>query len=363
MKVKNALLALTVLLLVFFMAACGSSNTGSSPSPSPSPSQSPSDSGSFPSPSTAASTRTEIIDIKIGGGSQGGTWFVYGGKIADILNNHVPGIRASGTLGGGTTNVVSVHTGEYLLALNHAWTARLGYEGKGPFEEKYDKVRYVMSFFPAVNMFIAKKGMDIEYVDQLDDQKYRIALQPKTGLGPYWAETTFEALGFSADGLAAKGSQVTYSSHSVSAQAMQDGLVDIIQLLDPYRSSVALELDQNPGIKLLKLSGETLQKITSENPGLIRVDIPGGVYSGSPDVVPALGSMNALTASADLPDDVVYDITKALVEHLDELNEVFPPEYQLQVGPNLVEGISVPMHPGAKRYFEEIGIQVVEPQS
>ncbi|MBP5752082.1 MAG: TAXI family TRAP transporter solute-binding subunit, partial [Treponema sp.] len=85
--------------------------------------------------------------------------------------------------------------------------------------------------------------------------------------------------------------------------------------------------------------------------------IPGGTYNGTDDDIDALAIKATLAVNAELDEDTVYEMTKTLFNNLDELSQANAKGKEVSV-PSAVTGVSVPFHPGAKKFFAEVGFTV-----
>ena len=115
------------------------------------------------------------------------------------------------------------------------------------------------------------------------------------------------------------------------------------------------ELCTSIDMRFLEVDDAIFQKVKEINPGLVRVTLPAGTYAGQEEAVEGIGTGSILVASADMPEDEVYWITKTIVENLDALKEVHA-SLQGMTKENMVELGGVALHPGAERYYREIGV-------
>ena len=87
------------------------------------------------------------------------------------------------------------------------------------------------------------------------------------------------------------------------------------------------------------------------------VNLAGGTYEGVSEDVPTLGIPNVLVVSAEMPEDLAYAVTKAMFENVEDLRAIHPAANQTTVEFAL-DATPVPLHPGAIRYYEEIGAEI-----
>jgi hypothetical protein len=116
-----------------------------------------------------------------------------------------------------------------------------------------------------------------------------------------------------------------------------------------------MELDFDPGVRLLSVEGEALRKALAARPGYVPVTIPGTVYENLEGDVHTLGVPVVLIAHEDLSEDLAYRLTKALWDKHAAFVEVTPVWKTVSLE-NALLGASAPVHPGAQRYYDEQGV-------
>jgi len=122
--------------------------------------------------------------------------------------------------------------------------------------------------------------------------------------------------------------------------------------MDPYRSAGILQVDQNPGFHFMPLK---VEEYIAKYPGWIKCLVPKGTYKSLNEDYYGIGTLNCLIAHKDMSADFVYKILVAITKNLDLLNEVIPEG--LKVKPqNMPIGNAIPLHPGAKKFYEEKGL-------
>jgi TRAP transporter TAXI family solute receptor len=142
-----------------------------------------------------------------------------------------------------------------------------------------------------------------------------------------------------------------------TADALANGDIDAGFWSVGAPTSAILNLATRQSIRMLALSDAEIAAARAADPTFARATLPGGTYSGIDQDVTVLGIPNLLVVSAAMPDDLAYQLTRALFEHLEELVAVHPAARQITVELTF-DTMPVPLHPGAIRYFEEIGAAV-----
>jgi uncharacterized protein len=103
---------------------------------------------------------------------------------------------------------------------------------------------------------------------------------------------------------------------------------------------------------LVPIPSEVVAKVGN---GYVAGTIPAGSYDGQPAAVPTAVTKTLLVTREAVSDDVVYLMTKSLFDHLDLLVDVSPAAKGIDVA-TAPFGLPVPLHPGAERYYREIGL-------
>jgi TRAP transporter TAXI family solute receptor len=103
------------------------------------------------------------------------------------------------------------------------------------------------------------------------------------------------------------------------------------------------------------VTGAEVDGFLKSHPFYIEDTIPGGMYTGTPGEVKTFGPLATLVTSADLPDEAAYQVVKAVFSNLDDFKKLHPVLEKLNAK-DMVRGNSAPFHPGALRYFKEVGL-------
>jgi uncharacterized protein len=108
--------------------------------------------------------------------------------------------------------------------------------------------------------------------------------------------------------------------------------------------------------KLVPVTGAEVDQLVEKNQYYTKATIPGGMYRGSPDDVDTFGVRATFVTSADVPEEVVYEVTKAVFENFEDFKQLHPAFATLEKEEIVTGGLSAPMHPGAEKYFKEAGL-------
>lgn len=303
----------------------------------------------FSAPASAADKFIRIVS-----GPAGGSWYPLGAKIAEILDKQVPGISTSNGPGGGVGNVKDVNKGEAEIGWTYGHTAFDGYTGKETFKKKHANIRHLATLYPAgLQTAVLSKSKIRSYAD-LKDKNISPGKAKWSGYAAY--KMVAKHYGYSVEDVKKNGGTVHHVSYSDSVALMKDGHIDAFTGLTSVPQASFLSLEFSPGIRLLSLDEAVLAKILKSNPGFIRTEITSAHYKSIKKPVTTLGAVTILVISKDVPDDVAYKITKALWENHAEFAKVKKVWNTVKLETALL-GAAVPVHPGAKRYYDEKGVK------
>ena len=301
-----------------------------------------------------ASTASAETFVRIVSGPAGGSWYPLGAKMAEIFGKHVSGISTSNGPGGGVGNVLDVNKGEAELGWTYGHTAFDGYTGAAPtFKAANPNVRHLATFYPAGFQTAVLADSKIMTYADLKDKNISPGKAKWSGYAAF--KMVAGKYGFSVDDVKKSGGTVHHVGYSDSVALMKDGHIDAFTGLTSVPQASFLDLEFNPGIRLLPLDEAILGGILKSNPGYIRIDIDGGDYKSIKKPVPTLGAVTIMVVNKDVPDDVVYNITKALWDNHADLAGVKKVWNSVKLE-NALWGAATPVHPGAMKYYSEKGV-------
>lgn len=290
--------------------------------------------------------------ITIASAQPGGSWYITGAGWAEFLNKYIPGVEAKvEQSGGGLQNNKLVSDGKAEFAPSVARLTVLALAGKGPFKEKLPNISVVVSNWTiGVLQFAALEKSGIKTVCDLKGK--RVTLGPAGGGGIPAALAAFKACGFSQADVTA-----SFMSYEQGKEALVDGNIDafLSYAAVPVPALKALEATFGVRWRMLGLPEDKIQAVVKANPGYVRYVIPAKAYGRDSDTI-AIGAPNILVAYSKLPDDFVYRVTKAMMEHLDEFKKIHPTHADMTREASAQAVADLPFHPGAARYYKEAGL-------
>ena len=151
--------------------------------------------------------------------------------------------------------------------------------------------------------------------------------------------------------------QTEHLSYAEAAQAMKSGSLDAIFVTAGLQTAFLENLAKEMEISFLPIDEKAMKILTTAYDFYTVENIPAGTYTGQTKDVAALGTRSVLLVSESLSEDCVYSLTKVLYEHAADLQEAGHLKLEL-LPEEAAEAVTIPFHPGAVRYYEEIGITV-----
>lgn len=296
--------------------------------------------------------------IRIGSGLAG-TYPVVGAKMAEIINANVEGVTATTVAGGTEANMALMAQGEIEIVLTYGFLTPRVQKGEGSLGVPTPQVRHLMTLYGAYFQPAASKPSGVTALADLESGPYRIYGANATSIFLPMISAALEANGTSFDGVRAAGGTVDEIGYSDTSGAMQDGRLDVGFFAGPAPYSLLMQIESQPGFTILGFDEAAGDAFTSTLAGTQMRELPAGTYAGQDEAVMLPYLMNEAVISADVPDDLVYQITKALVENVAEFEGLFAGSEEIQ--PESMRDLaSVGTHPGAIRYYEEAGITAPE---
>lgn len=295
----------------------------------------------------------EYKDLIIGGGGVGGSWYLCAAQISELIRQEMPDIPVSVIEGGAIANVRLTNEGRDMdigfASLPNVLTAL---SNKGVFEgENIDNIAPIINFATDFVQFTVLVKSGIDSIADLADK--RILPGPKGWGIEALTQQVLALYGLSYDSIKANGGGVSHVSWGEAPSLMKDGHADMVAFKGAIPLAQTLEIEATNKAKVLGIDEEKLDKFLADVPGYFKGNIPAGSYKGQTEDALTLSHTSVIFVNKDLPEDLVYTITKLIMENSDNLNQI----KGLNVGKEPLAGIdSSLLHPGAKKYYEEAGI-------
>ena len=294
------------------------------------------------------STSYAVQRISLGAGPQGGSYYAWGAAWSNIMNNEIVNSSFSvEATGGPSDNIKLIQSGDLDFGWSTTWLAGEGYSGKGWADKKYDKIRAIFPMYFSVLYVYTLEKNDIHSLSDLEGK--RICTGNAGSTSDLGGNGVLNALNI-------HPKSISPMSTNIGVNNLKDGLVDAAIGVSGVPAPFLLDLETTHNIKFISLTDEETEKILKKYPFWAIATLKKGTYKDLKRDIKVVQFWNIALASKDLPDDYVYNIVKTTFESRDKMIASDIAAKNL-LAENIVNS-SVPLHPGALKYYREIGIEI-----
>jgi TRAP transporter TAXI family solute receptor len=292
--------------------------------------------------------------VSIGTGGVTGVYYPTGGAIAKLVNRKRSeyGIRVTvESTGGSVFNANAIISGEMEFGLVQSDRQYQAVNGLAEWKKmgKQTKLRAVCSIHPESLTLIAAEDAGIKTLQDLKGKRVNIG---NSGSGQ--RGNALDVLA-AAELDAEKDIQIESLKPAESASMLQDGRIDAFFYTVGHPAAAIKEAcaGRRRKVRIVPITG--MEKLIESSPFYAKTTIPIALYPKAVNDadISTLGVMTTVMTSTDVPDDVVYALTKELFDNLEEFKTMHPAFAHL-TREGMLRGRSAPLHPGAEKYFKEV---------
>jgi len=226
--------------------------------------------------------------------------------------------------------------------------ASYAYYGKLMFDKPIKSLLGCMTLYPETIQIVARKASNINSVADLRGKRVSI--------GPLGSGTTENAKQIlAAWGMSTSDLKSQQLKASQAADYMKDGRLDAYFNTTAVGAAHIIDTCVLVPSNIVPITGPNADKLMKEFTFYANDTIPPGIYKGVDSPVKTIAVMAMMVARADLEEDIVYAVIKATYEDLDQVKKAHAKFKGIDVK-NALVGMSVPLHPGAEKYFKEVGV-------
>ncbi|MGE5256603.1 MAG: TAXI family TRAP transporter solute-binding subunit [Hyphomicrobiales bacterium] len=282
-------------------------------------------------------------------GGTAGTYYPFGGAMAKIWNSKIKDMNVTAqTSGASAENVRLINKKEVELALVQSDTLDFAYNGKEAFKEPLKGMSAVAVLYPEIVQIVVPADSAIKSFADLKGKKVGVGA-PGSG-----TEANFRQL-MDIYGLKKEDFDMRYLSFSESAEAFKDKHIDAFVVTAGIPNAGIMDVSTQNDIRILPIPADMASKLIKKYPFLAAAKVPAGTYKGVAQEVPTVAVNAVLIAGNQLKPEMVYNLTKALFENQAELAAAHAKGKELSPT-YAVQGVSIPFHPGAEKYYKEKGL-------
>lgn len=292
------------------------------------------------------------MSVRIGTSANGSTNHTIASGMANILTNAIDAYDlVPEVTTGSQENIRLLYSNSVQMAFGMLDVIKYGYEGGREFASDNapeDPFRYVLGSSPTmIHIFVTERS-SCNSIEELIGKRWGVA----TGAASqYYVPIILGAYGYTLEDIS-----ITNMTLQDICNALADDTIDVGVWITPPGSAPIADLAQTNGLRLINVDEEKAKAIMEEHTYFSYLEIPLEAYPNLKASGMALATMNVVFARTDLDEDFVYNFTKIMCENTEELAIIHPKagEYCVE---NVLRGSGViPMHPGAERYYREIGV-------
>lgn len=288
--------------------------------------------------------------LSLGTAPPGGAFFVVGGALAEVIDAEHDAWRVTAEATKGTQeNLRRLDSGELDLALANSAISYFAVRGQEGWEKEYP-IRSVMTLAPNVALFLSQEGSGIDSIADLEG--HRVVVGPAGAGFEFFLKPILGAHGVTYDDF----TPLPAGTQASTVDNLADGSADAVFLGGAVPTASITQAAASMDVVFIPYDDDAVEELTAQYPFFQPATIPAGTYRGLEEDYEGLdvGSMHLVTA-ADVPEDLIYQVTRILYENREKVVEKHAAGKAIQPG-NVVRDVGTPFHPGAERYYREIGI-------
>ena len=308
---------------------------------------------SFVPVSQAVALENQFVTIGTGGVT--GVYYPTGGAICRLVNKtrKEHGIRCSvERTGGSVYNLNAIAAGELDMGVAQSDWQYHAYHGTSKFADQGPNkdLRAVFSVHPEPFTVVARKDSGIKNFEDLKGKRVNIG-NPGSGQRGTM-EVVMNAYGWTNDDF----KLASELKSAEQAAALCDNKIDAMIFTVGHPSGSIKEATTSCDSVLVNVTGPKIDKLVKDNAYYRFATIPGGMYRGTDEDTKTFGVGATFVSSAKVPEDVIYNVVKAVFENFDDFKKLHPAFANLKKEEMIKDGLSAPLHAGAIKYYKEAGL-------
>lgn len=289
-------------------------------------------------------------NVTMGTGGTTGTYYTVGGTLGTVLNDVLTASKLTVVSSGASkSNILDIEDGIFELAIVQNDIMDYAFNGTGLFEldGKFESFSAVAGVYDETCQIVTLPG-----ISSIEDLKGKVINVGDAGSGTeYNATQILASYGIDIN----KDITKVNGSFSDAASSLKDGRVDAAFVTAGSPTTAIVDLTLSNEVNILSIDPDKIDELIADYPFYTKTTIPAGTYSGVDDAIETVSVRATIIASNELSDELVYELTQELFENKDSLTASNAKFAELDEN-TAVQGISVPFHPGAEQYFQEIGV-------
>lgn len=294
----------------------------------------------------------EHTTITIMTANSNGSIYQFGQDLASLWNHDLSYVTATSyETEGGLENLQALESNEGNIGFAVTSIAYEAYTGTGPFEQKAnDKLRVIAGLYYNPNQLVVTKDSGIQSLDDLVGKRFSPGTIGSTTVTEAKNHLSTDEIDMYED------CQILNTSFTDSIKLMKQGDLDAAWIMAGIGNSAVMQMTQEANATLINLSDSTIASLMNTYPWYVKYIIPAGTYYNQTEDVQTTAIKLVLLTTADVKEEVVYDLTKEFWENIEQFNNSSPSLQSISVAGAITDLSNLPLHDGALKYYKEIGI-------
>lgn len=283
--------------------------------------------------------------FNIATGGTAGVYYPLGGALAEIINKNIPGANATAqSTGASVANVNMLAQGNVQIAFIQNDIAYYASTGTEMFKEKVDGLKCLATIYPETVQLVTLEKTGIKSVADLKGKKVAVGAAGSSVTGN--SRHVLEAYGLTFEDI-----NPQYLSFAEAANSLKDGNIDAAFLVAGVPTAAVQDIAAQHKVVMIPIDEDKIEGMIKKYPFYTKVVIPADAYKQGADIT-TVGAKAMLVASDKMDEQTAYDITKAIFNNLDQLKAAHAVGQYISKEA-AKDGVSIPMHPGAEKFFNE----------
>ncbi|MDR1021082.1 MAG: TAXI family TRAP transporter solute-binding subunit [Synergistaceae bacterium] len=288
--------------------------------------------------------------LSIATGGTSGTYYPIGGAIAQAVSKGTDIQATAETSNASVANVNLVATKDIEVAFVQNDITFWAYTGNVMFKSPLRNLRAIAALYPEHVQVITAKDSKIATIDDLKGKRVGVGA-PGSGV-----EGDVRAV-LQVAGLKYSDMRTDLLDFGATTSRFKDNQIDAGFVVAGFPTASVMDLATTKDISLISFTPEFMDKLTKEFPYFIKSTIPANTYRGVDKDITTPAVMAMLVTHDEIPDDVVYEFTKAMFTNLADIHAAHAKGKEITLATAL-DGLTVPLHPGAAKFYKEQGLKV-----
>jgi hypothetical protein len=301
------------------------------------------------------------LKITLSGYSVGGSSTVVAESIGEAIKRAVPGSAFTFEPGQSGANEVVVATGKTELGFSHHYTTKAAMTGKEFFKRAYPNLRAITYMHDTYSTWVFRKDTGLTSIEEIKEKKFPIiaGANMKDSLMEIQCRYGLEAYGISYEDIEKWGGKIHYITSVALFDLMRNKRANAYLMCMTPPFAGLNELSINVELIWLPMSDEAIQTTAKKLGGGKKIFVPKEWYPRFlTSNVPTLAVPNILITRAEIPEETIYWITKAIYDNLGYLHKASVQLSQMTKETMGMELGGVPLHPGAEKFYREAGVPI-----